>query len=526
MTVSYNVDVIKTTRLLGFLKLECRWRGSVWKQTLFELLVFTVAYVIIGFIYRTDLLLNNEQKEFFVKFAKLFDQRMNYVPLTFMLGFFVNIIVGRWNDIFKNMGWIDNTALYVATYVRGADEQMRIVRRNIIRYLVLTQTLVFRDISMQVRKRFPTPETLVAAGLISKKELECYETIEHAHSKYWLPVVWCHSLLYQARTDGKIASDVQLNNVIEQIRQFRTGLGRLCNYDWVPVPLVYPQVVFFAVRAYFFLCLVARQSVDVDGHYHGGMSYMIVPYVMTALQFIFYTGWMKVAESLMNPLGEDDDDFECNFLIDRNLKVGLNCVDAAYDSKPVQEKDSFWGTKPTLLYSADSAVQPIFPFLGSVSHFELPPNVNEVIMMPHQNQRTDAGNLITDEIQEGFTEDEHKPFLVPKQVSVSVRHVTQDSVQSQTSGNSLINRFRRTFSRSSTRFLPTHRSVNKPLLVKGKTFGRFTTSTDKYDEEAEQHDTKGALRHPEHHFKSTPPDAALYPLESIDSEKKSVDKKK
>jgi hypothetical protein len=42
---------------------------------------------------------------------------------------------------------------------------------------------------------------------------------------------------------------------------------------------------------------------------------------MTVLQFIFYTGWMKVAESLMSPFGEDDDGFECNYLLDRNLTV-------------------------------------------------------------------------------------------------------------------------------------------------------------------------------------------------------------
>lgn len=52
--------------------------------------------------------------------------------------------------------------------------------------------------------------------------------------------------------------------------------------------------------------------------------------------------FLKVAEVLINPHGEDDEDFEINEVIDRNIEVSLLAVDKLYDKLPKLQKDKFW----------------------------------------------------------------------------------------------------------------------------------------------------------------------------------------
>ena len=75
---------------------------------------------------------------------------------------------------------------------------------------------------------------------------------------------------------------------------------------------------------------------------------------------------MKVAEQLINPFGEDDDDFEVNWCIDRNLEISLLMVDQLYAQHPKLEKDKFWNNPmPNLPYTVATMSHKIEPFMGS-----------------------------------------------------------------------------------------------------------------------------------------------------------------
>ncbi|KFB42683.1 AGAP004881-PA-like protein [Anopheles sinensis] len=343
MTVSYSAEVPNGSNFGVFWRILWKWRGSVYKAVWRELLAYLLVYYTLNFTYRYGL--NEDGKRVFERIRTYFGQQRETVPLSFVLGFYVSLVVKRWWEQYRMLPWPDTLALFVSAAIQGNDETGRLMRRNIMRYMVLSYVITLQKISLRVKRRFPGWQHLVDAGLMLESERKIFEIMDAKSpmSKYWMPLVWATNIINRARKDQLIPSDHIVQTLLMELSDIRRRLGGLIGYDTVCVPLVYTQVVTLVLYSYFTAAIMGSQMIPTYNAADGTYQELDVFFpLFTVLQFVFYVGWLKVAEVLINPFGEDDDDIELNWLIDRHIKASYMIVDEMHDEHPELLKDQYW----------------------------------------------------------------------------------------------------------------------------------------------------------------------------------------
>lgn len=381
MTITYQFRVANTT-LGGFVKLLGMWKGSVYKLVYKEMIIFALLYAAISLVYRLGL--NEQQRLIFESIVLHCNNFTSLIPVSFVLGFYVTMVVGRWWQQFINVPWPDRTLYLMCCYLQGKEEKPRIIRRTVARYMMFGLILICRSISVAVVKRFPTLDHIVEAGFITSEEALLYEKVDCKYNKFWVPLMWANAVLAHARKEDHIKTDWGLRMVIEAIADFRDRCSLCFVYDWITIPLVYTQVVTLAVHSFFLTCLIARQFLDPAKGYANYEYDMYVP-IFTLLEFFFYMGWLKVAEQLINPFGEDDDDYDINWLLDRHWAVAVTLIDEMCGDFPPLIKDPTFDEGVTDLPYTNASLGSKKPmFLGSTYNLTSPTLQDQRIVHPDE----------------------------------------------------------------------------------------------------------------------------------------------
>lgn len=305
-------------------------------------MAYLAIYFSINLTYRYAL--TEQQQRTFETIRLYFYKHSENIPMAFVLGFYVTLVVKRWWEQYRLLPWPDTLALFVSAAIPGVDERGRLMRRTIVRYAILAYVITLKHVSVRVKKRFPTLQHIVDAGLMMESEKKIFEMLDERHpmAKYWLPLTWATNIINRARKDALISSDHLVQTILMEMSDIRWRLGSLIGYDNVTVPLVYTQVVTLSVYIYFAAALIGKQFVTPVAGANIIDNIDIYFPVVTVLQFCFYIGWLKVAEVLIGPFGEDDDDIELNWLIDRHIKAAYMIVDEMHEEHPELLKDQYW----------------------------------------------------------------------------------------------------------------------------------------------------------------------------------------
>lgn len=198
MTISYSDN---------YFKILSHWRGSAWKAVWKELLLWLIFYYGIKLILESALPTSHHQSA--KKVVLLFASYTDKVPLQFLLGFYVGMqiwtklynpyfltisligqVLTRWWAQIQNVPWPDDIMAWVCALIPEDNREAKLRRHTVARYLVLSETLVLRTVSSRIRKRFPTLQLLVDCELMTKEELDLFNSCPCPNTGWQLPLQW------------------------------------------------------------------------------------------------------------------------------------------------------------------------------------------------------------------------------------------------------------------------------------------------------------------------------------------------
>ncbi|VDD78168.1 unnamed protein product [Mesocestoides corti] len=201
-------------------------------------------------------------------------------------------------------------------------------------------------IAIQIRETF--------GKIITESEIKAFEAIAQYYFKqtrqrylpeYWVPLQWAVRLVQKAGLHGNLPDPRMIGYMFKEIGDFRHQLQTLEVYSSIMMPLVYTQVVIIAVYSYFGCEILASQFLEMPKVKGEAVVDFFIP-VFSIFYFLFLMGWLKVALCVMNPFGDDDEDFETSDILDYNLDVSYRSVLMEEATFPETLHEATFETKP------------------------------------------------------------------------------------------------------------------------------------------------------------------------------------
>ena len=125
--IYYNMYAATNQRWTGMIGLLFRWKRSVFQLVWYDIIVFLVIYFLLSILYRYVLFDYPSYKQTFEMICIYADRFRSSIPITFLIGFWVSQVVGRWWDQFMTLPHPDTLALKLVAFIPGRVSKLNVV---------------------------------------------------------------------------------------------------------------------------------------------------------------------------------------------------------------------------------------------------------------------------------------------------------------------------------------------------------------------------------------------------------------
>jgi len=226
--------------------------------------------------------------------------------VAFLLGMFGSLTFARWwstrEKLQMVMGRSNNMAVMIATYVIGDDEGTIQAREDMCRYMNLAHALVYKqaDNSDELGD-------LVAKRLLTVDELE---SIQNMPSRYIIVYTWLSALLREVATNGRLVfPEFVLPLMHAEISLMRGGAADIFMFLNSQIPYAYVHLLTLVTKIHVAFVLGYSSGLIGQGFEERSLQMIIFAYIYLFATRVIYEGLLQIHHVLVNPFGEDPDDF-------------------------------------------------------------------------------------------------------------------------------------------------------------------------------------------------------------------------
>lgn len=188
-------------------------------------------------------------------------------------------------------------------YMPGDKESLEF-RHLVRRYIVASFHLVFRCFNNK-----KDMQDLVDKDLITPEERDILTPLSLAQ-RYSTFLLWASILMRDAAVSGRmIETQVFLRIATADITDMRGNAGGISTHISQQIPFNYVHVLTVIVKIHIFLTSIYAAGIISNGRYNYSYSAMIFGCLLAIVNQFIYDGLLMIHHELLNPLGEDPNDF-------------------------------------------------------------------------------------------------------------------------------------------------------------------------------------------------------------------------